>query len=503
MSELRHPLTAGTDADARTREACTAHKDVDESCPSDKKHGRAPNRSREQLSPKRFTQTLPQANEIKHLGFPQVELGDPCHEDVDESVQRILGATASVDTTKWFADVVADFNAVKDEAKTATTKNLQIPSRNADGSFSMTNPQNSDEQVTIWLDRTIRVENAKTGSGYVEVDGAGGSLAEHRWGKQSGENYDLRSWADGTTYQRFQDGSGVIYQPGATERNWGTQFKQHNEHWRPSQGPSLNSHGDRNTAWKDSMILSEQFSTGIGTLRAPNGNEYTWGPQSADIHATLAHDDTTASDNLQSAAASHRALIGESNPTAAISRTDSPPSITQDSGHDKTTIVIPGLGKRGSNVLQRVAVDILAESGKAKEYFGLVNSIDGPNSPKEIVDDLLEQSRKDGKQLGDVVIGCHGAPNGIVMMGNHNLYSVDEPDFREQFARLKGHFAPGSKITFLSCELASGSLAANALHRLADATGVSVRAYKWTQNALAESVMGRGIGPSENALPSY
>ncbi len=120
--------------------------------------------------------------------------------------------------------------------------------------------------------------------------------------------------------------------------------------------------------------------------------------------------------------------------------------------------------------------------------------IDNPQSPKEIVDKLLAQSQKDGKPLSDIVIECHGCP-GYFYIGN-KPYRVDDPEVLKEFARLKGHMAPGARIIFTGCEMGAGDDTPKRLQRLANAAGVSVVAFKWYQLAGTG-----GIGPKSEATP--
>jgi hypothetical protein len=116
-------------------------------------------------------------------------------------------------------------------------------------------------------------------------------------------------------------------------------------------------------------------------------------------------------------------------------------------------------------------------------------------SPDDVVIRLRDLSKLFEKALGDVVLECHGRPNGVFII-HGTAYQADNPEVLKEFTRLKGLFAPGARIIIRGCRTGSGPAAASRLQRLADATGAIVVAFKWEQTPLAYS------GPSIVLQPS-
>jgi hypothetical protein len=148
--------------------------------------------------------------------------------------------------------------------------------------------------------------------------------------------------------------------------------------------------------------------------------------------------------------------------------------------HDKETVV---LASRESQAHYGAAYYLSKTAALYDSLLGRINLIDeNPKSPKEIVDELLQQEKLSGKKLGDISIAAHGAAFGLISIDG-SVINLGDPEMVRQFARLKGHIAPGSIIRFVSCQAGIGDIDADNLASLSKAAGVPVRAYTDNQNA--------------------
>ena len=131
--------------------------------------------------------------------------------------------------------------------------------------------------------------------------------------------------------------------------------------------------------------------------------------------------------------------------------------------------------------------------------------IDDTSTPYEIVEALLNQSRKSGQPLGDVVIASHGRPDATLYI-EENDYPLNSPAVQYEFARLHGHFQPGSRITFSGCEMGTGDTAIQTLKQLAIITGTKIRAHTgiayagFSPDAIGPYVE---VSPVEKVTPAY
>jgi hypothetical protein len=121
---------------------------------------------------------------------------------------------------------------------------------------------------------------------------------------------------------------------------------------------------------------------------------------------------------------------------------------------------------------------------------------DQPGNPKQLVDDLLAETKRTGQPLGDIVVASHGG-DGSIQMGNKQ-FDLASPEFLSQFARLRGHIATGAKIVFDGCSIAGDARGMIPIQLLADSTGTTVRGYKYPQIALSIE----GNGPYYEATPT-
>ncbi|MBX9879045.1 MAG: hypothetical protein K2Y22_11360 [Candidatus Obscuribacterales bacterium] len=141
--------------------------------------------------------------------------------------------------------------------------------------------------------------------------------------------------------------------------------------------------------------------------------------------------------------------------------------------------------------------DKLVQSFNNSQWHKNFILINNPVSPEQIVDELLSQVKEHGKPLGNLFIGAHGFRQGGFTLGGYK-YGFGDPKVLSAFSRLKNFMAPGSCITFNSCEAGAGELAPIGLQKLADATGANVKAFEWDQYAGLLD----GVGPAVEKAPS-
>ncbi len=200
--------------------------------------------------------------------------------ETPESIaKRELGKGASPDFVKAYAELVFGSGLGTDNPKPG--EKILLPAVHKDGTFSLVNPDDTNQSYKYLGNGTFRVENSQSKEGYIQKTSPDGTVSIDSWGPKAADNCKLTIYANGSKRTDYKDGTGFTQEPGGAEKHWGPKFE---DNWTRAPGGAKvekKPDGTEVTSWLDGSEL-HQYKDGRGYSKAADGSVHAWGPKTED-----------------------------------------------------------------------------------------------------------------------------------------------------------------------------------------------------------------------------